>query len=363
MKITYLSNSTIFSKTANNIQVFRMCDNLSPLVKSLNLYVYKNKKSDIDNLKTYYDTENNFNIQFYTFAKTILKYLNPFIVVFKNILNKKNHIFYCRNKIAALILTNFNFKVIYEAHNIIKQSNYFFESKIIKSKNTIAIVFISNELKKWYQSRFKSEKFHVLHDGAEIKKNEKINNPFNLNKINITYIGSLYHGRGIELIIELAEHFKKYNFNIVGGDKEQILLLKNISPKNIIYHGYKNQSQLVNYRNFSDILLMPYKFGLSNPGSYEDTSRWMSPMKMFEYMSSGVPIISSDIKVLREVLNEKNSVLVDYKLNEWIDGINLILKNKSFSRKISQKALRDLKSKYTWKNRAQKIIKLIENTK
>lgn len=340
-----------------------MCDNLFPLVESLNLYVYKNKKSDLTNPKIYYDIENNFNIRYYAFGKTIFKYLNPIFVLFINILNKKNHVFYCRNKIAALILTNFNFKVIYEAHNIIKQSNYFFESKIINSKNTIAIVFISNELKSWYQSRFKSEKFHVLHDGAEIKKNEKIINPYNLNKINITYIGSLYHGRGIELIIELAKHFKNYNFNIVGGDKKQILLLKNISPKNIIYHGYKNQSQLVSYRNFSDILLMPYKFGLSNPGSYEDTSRWMSPMKMFEYMSSGVPIISSDIKVLREVLNEKNSVLVDYKLNEWIDGINLILKNKSFSRKISQNALRDLKSKYTWKNRAQKIMKLIENPK
>jgi glycosyltransferase involved in cell wall biosynthesis len=34
------------------------------------------------------------------------------------------------------------------------------------------------------------------------------------------------------------------------------------------------------------------------------------PLKLFEYMSHKKPIIASDLPVIREVLNEKNSILV-----------------------------------------------------
>ena len=72
------------------------------------------------------------------------------------------------------------------------------------------------------------------------------------------------------------------------------------------------------------ILLMPYKPGLSNPNSNVDTSRWMSPLKLFESLASGTPILCSNIKVLREILkNEHNSLLINNfeNKNEWIKKI------------------------------------------
>ena len=56
---------------------------------------------------------------------------------------------------------------------------------------------------------------------------------------------------------------------------------------------------------------MPYQAKVSIGVKGHDTGRWMSPMKMFEYMAAGVPVISSDLAVLREILiNEKNALLV-----------------------------------------------------
>ena len=38
----------------------------------------------------------------------------------------------------------------------------------------------------------------------------------------------------------------------------------------------------------------------------------MSPLKLFEYLASGTPILCSNIKVLREVLkNQYNSILIN----------------------------------------------------
>ena len=48
-----------------------------------------------------------------------------------------------------------------------------------------------------------------------------------------------------------------------------------------------------------DILIMPYQKNVAIGAKGHDTARWMSPMKMFEYMASGNPIISSNLAALK----------------------------------------------------------------
>ena len=70
-------------------------------------------------------------------------------------------------------------------------------------------------------------------------------------------------------------------------------------------------------------------------------------------MSHKKAIIASDLPVLKEVLNNKNSVLVEHdNIKSWIDKIEL-LKNPSERYNISNQALSDF-YEYTWKNRARK---------
>jgi hypothetical protein len=58
-----------------------------------------------------------------------------------------------------------------------------------------------------------------------------------------------------------------------------------------------------------DALLMPYQKHVSIDLSSVDASKWISPMKMFEYLSSGALIISSNIPVLLEVLIDNDTCL------------------------------------------------------
>ena len=83
----------------------------------------------------------------------------------------------------------------------------------------------------------------------------------------------------------------------------------------------------------------------------------MSPMKMFEYMSYGLPIISSDINVLREVLNENNSILVEPEnIRKWDIALKELVKNFSLRKSIANEAKLLLEKKYTWAKRAERVI-------
>ena len=79
---------------------------------------------------------------------------------------------------------------------------------------------------------------------------------------------------------------------------------------------------------------------------------------MFEYMSTGVPIISSDLPVLREVLKSgENAILVSASSpNDWCAALDRILSNHSLAVSVASKAYKDYSECYTWRKRAQIIL-------
>ena len=106
-----------------------------------------------------------------------------------------------------------------------------------------------------------------------------------------------------------------------------------------------------------DLLLMPYQAQVSIGLVGHDTGRWMSPMKMFEYMSSGTPFVASDLPVLREVLRDgDNAVLVaPNDLPAWRRSILALQDDPALRQTLARRAYDDYQAHYTWRRRAERI--------
>ena len=365
MKLIYFSNSVLFSKKANSIQVMKMCEAFSNDFEEVILYAYSHKKI-IESVHEFYGVRNNFRIKIYPLKRNRLnRILNSILTIIPLLLfNSKNekHKVYSREIFSSFFSSLLKIENIYEIHNLPSRKTVPLIKYIFNSEVNMFNVAISNSLKNKLVELYKPiHPIHVFHDGASLSENIPKNPPefYDQFSFNIGYVGHLYKGRGIELIIELAERLPEFGFQIVGGEKEDLKRLSENSPKNIFYHGFVPPIDTPRYRFFSDVLLMPYKKGLASEGSLSDTSPWMSPMKLFEYMSSRKPIISTDLPVLREVLNDKNAILVQYEVCEWEKAILKIYKDKKFGKSIAENAYHDLKSKYTWKKRSNEIFKII----
>ena len=227
------------------------------------------------------------------------------------------------------------------------------------------MVVISQALKKIYlEKKYLDDlKIKVAHDGADEVNNfnSRIKLLGSKESIKIGYVGHLYKGRGVEIIIECAKQLSNMTFHLVGGTNENIEYWKSYKKKlnlnNVYFYGFVSPKETSKYRNSFDILLAPYAKKVSISGSSEgDTSKFMSPLKIFEYMSHRKPIIVSDLPVIREVLNEKNSILVECEdIELWVNAIKKLqnLKNREL---IANQALIDFQN-YSWKNRALLILK------
>ena len=242
-------------------------------------------------------------------------------------------------------------KFIYETHDAFRGAlKNIFESRVLKSKSLLQFVVISERLALDYQDLFECHPT-VCHDAADVYE---FPIPIRDSVKNIFYVGSLYAGRGIEIIEGLAALNKDLDFHIYGGDRS-------FSEGNIHYHGYVSQSDIQKAVVHADVLLMPYQAKLETANGGIDTARWMSPMKMFEYMSFGLPIISSDLSILKEVLTSENALFADPPmLNSWNDALTSLREDSSLRASLGANAKQAHRNHYTWSRRAEIFHGFIE---
>ena len=174
------------------------------------------------------------------------------------------------------------------------------------------------------------------------------------------YFGHLYRGRGIEIIEELARERPRVLFVIFGGSETDVKERKdkNRGVDNLLFIGHVPHPVAQVMMRSVDVLLMPYQASVSIGVSGHDTARWMSPMKMFEYMAAAVPIIASDLPVLGEVLESgRNAILANPSNPEaWAEALDRIREDASLASRIGENAYQDYVMKYTWRSRARAML-------
>jgi glycosyltransferase involved in cell wall biosynthesis len=176
------------------------------------------------------------------------------------------------------------------------------------------------------------------------------------------YFGHLYEGRGIEIIEAMAEARHDVLFLIFGGNEQDVQIRRRVNRlDNLHFLGYVPHTVSLQAMRTVDVLLMPYQESVSIGVKGHDTARWMSPMKMFEYMATGVPIISSDLPVLKEVLRDgENAILVPPSdIDCWVQALEKILKNSCLAKNIGRRAHQDYKENYTWTKRATRLVEIM----
>jgi glycosyltransferase involved in cell wall biosynthesis len=194
-------------------------------------------------------------------------------------------------------------------------------------------------------------------DVTKEEAREKLSLP--LDKKIVTYTGHFYKWKGVYTLAEVAKIMPETVFVFIGGVEPDITSFKNefASLNNIIITPFKKRDTIPLYLKASNVLVLP------NSGVEKISNSYTSPLKMFEYMASRVPIVASDLSSIREVLNESNSLLsVPDSVSSFELSIKKLLNNIDLSNKLSDKAFFDV-SGYTWEIRAKKILsKINENT-
>jgi glycosyltransferase involved in cell wall biosynthesis len=276
------------------------------------------------------------------------------------VLISNSDIIYSRDEWPLYFLSFFRSNLVFEGHT--NRYNFIIKRVLDKSKK---IIVITKGLKDFYiKNGVDSEKIFISPDGVDLNQfnitnsKEECRKKLKLpqGKIIITYTGHLYGWKGANILANTAKSFNENELIVfVGGTEKDVENFKKIygSRKNIIIVGKRPHSEIPFWLKASDVLVIP------NTAKNDISKYYTSPMKLFEYMASGVPIVASDLFSIREILNDKNSVLFHPDSPESIvKSIKYILRDKKNASEISQIAFNNV-LKYTWDKRVFFIIDFI----
>ncbi len=179
----------------------------------------------------------------------------------------------------------------------------------------------------------------------------------------IGFTGHFYAGRGIDMLFELAKGLPQFRFLLVGGTSEAVSewrgRLMEAGLSNAVLPGFVENSRLPMYQAAADVLVMPYKASVA-ASSGQEIADVINPMKMFEYMAARRPIISADLPVIREVLDEGQAMFcAPGDLGEWRRTIEALARDGDLRRRLAENARMKVEQ-HTWIQRARRALNGLE---
>lgn len=371
MLIHYISGSAFPSNHANAVHVMKMAAALSRCGNEVRLFA---RGSAIpDSLYESYDVPESFSITLAPGPASRLSRLASLPALRSRLLaHGRPDVYYGRQATWCLIAARVGIPLFLELHKLpVSRYEAFVTRRLTSHPAFHGLVVISDALRQdvlAWEPRLAGAALMVASDGADLPPvfppaaGDGVRGDGETSRVG--YVGSLYSGRGIELIAELAARFPDVRFDIVGGSADQIRSWKEagVAP-NLSFHGHVPHSEVAAMMREMDVLLAPYQRSVEVPDG-ADTARWMSPMKIFEYMAAARAIICSDMPVLREALTPgREALMVDpADAGAWASALRSLLDDQTAREALGTAARAKLEAEYTWDRRAERITDFIRST-
>jgi len=273
-------------------------------------------------------------------------------------------LFFSRDFWSSFFLSLFGKKVVYEIHDSPNQHQItrFAFKKIYKfittnafKKQELINSFGINEGKILVATnRVDFDFFNIKENKAEARK--ILNLPED--KKIVLYTGHLYSWKGAETLGKAARKMSRDVLTVfVGGTREDEKKFREDFGNDdaTLILGHQEYKKIPYFLRASDVLVLP------NTARERISLRETSPLKLFEYMASGKPVIASDLPSIREVVSEKEVVF--FEPDNPDDLSNKIEEVLSNYEKYSG-SVRDTETFakwFSWDNRAENILKFVEN--
>lgn len=363
MNLLYLANARIPTPRAYGLQIMKTCEAFTNSGINVDLVVPTRRVHSTEDPFEYYHLTRRFPITTLSVPDFLrygpLGFLVSALWFSEKVRRlssfRKADVIYSRD---ALILFQYLLLgriLVFEAHG--RPS---FISRIV-ARRAYRVIVISKGLKSVYQTAgVTPEKLVVAPDAVDLDlfdnvparqgAREEVGLP--VGKRVVLYAGHLYPRKGADTLAATAELVPTAHFVFVGGASDDLAVFRKRwgSGANIEIIGHVPHAQIPLYLRAADVLALP------NSGKDEDSARFTSPMKLFEYMASGTPIVASDVPAIREVLSDESAYFIPPDDPAALAAsIEKALDDTPAASRIAVRA-HQLVQSYSWKGRAGKIL-------
>ncbi|WP_303905163.1 glycosyltransferase family 4 protein [Thiohalomonas denitrificans] len=182
---------------------------------------------------------------------------------------------------------------------------------------------------------------------------------WSLKQHQICYVGDITASRGIKEMVRAVGHVKSGARLQLGGRFSDTKTEREVKS----YAGWEGVDQLgwLSREQVRQVLAR----SMAGVVTLHPTINYMDalPVKMFEYMSAGLPVIASRFPLWREIIEQGQcGVCVDPLYPEDIAAaVDRFITNPKQARQMGENGKRAVRERFNWQNEAKKLLDLYGN--
>lgn len=274
------------------------------------------------------------------------------------ILSSKAEVFYSREPFPLLFLTMSKRKTVYEMHDF-PETNHWFNKLLCRRATHLVVTnaWAREQCISRYGIRpeeillapngFKATAYSNLPNKDEARRTIGLptDAPIAL------YSGHLYSWKGAHVLAAAAAHLKEMKIVFVGGLQEDRKRLQQTYPaKNIIWVEHQKPEMIPTYLAAADVLVLP------NVPETQHSTYSTSPIKLFEYLASGRPVVASRLPSIESIVSDDHVFFVEPGNSERLaEAVRVVLQNTDEATKRANAARLHVEQ-YSWQGRAKKVL-------
>lgn len=375
-KIIYVTSARFPTEKAHGLATVKICEAFANHGYEVDVIVPRLWRKSGGDIFKHYGVKNNFHIfkipcidlipirvfeklAFVLQSVSFSLFLIPYIFL-KYGGNMKNFIFFSHDYIPLYFITFLPVNIFYDIHHFpgdnfmykrVMRKSFGFASQTKWKINALNEKFLIDygKIVYWPNGTDISEfKISIPKEEVRIKlgipKNKKI----------ILYTGQIFNWKGVDSLIKSVKILpKNFIIYIVGGSAKDVKYCKNTiieaSDERIVFVPFQPHHKIPLWLKAADVLVLP------NTGKQKVSIYYTSPMKLFEYMASGTPIVATRIPSIEEIVGEEEVFFAEPDNPDSLARqIQTAVMNSEIATKKGERAMEIVLS-YTWLARAKKI--------
>lgn len=364
MRIAYCTNVRLPSERAHGHQVARVCDTLAKLGNDVTIFAPFRKNTVKQDYWQFHKANRRVKLEHLGTFDPIDKWWIPKFLqlpilnlLFKGALVQKLQPFdllYTRTPALLPALLNAKKKVILELHTLPNRNRGAYVSFCNQCTLIVCLTTpMKNELESWgvtAHTIVESDATDNIHHSTARPKEGRIG-----------YAGQLQSMGLSKGIPELLGAFKilhaagrSVELAIAGPQTHDQDLMRRLQAPGIHYAGFLPHEKIAEFYSSCSVLVYPAPKS-DHPFYNRDTS----PLKLFEYMAAGKPIVTADLPPIRDVLDESTAFFCNPgDPADLARAIADVLDHPEEARKRAEAARKKVEH-YTWEKRMQRILSAI----